>query len=447
MAKERRISKGNSPKGEASKRIGVIRKDIESYRGGCLFPANGDGDLCTEPPSRCHVIPRSSVLNKLKDEKLDDKVFEFDWGVNQWAHLLLSSDEDHPVDLDNPATFEPRRLGTHEACTGPFGCEVHDKVFKSIDTDDPDFGNPAVRRLAIGRAVLYAADLASKRKFLADKWNSRSIRSTNRELRFRWRKEKELTDETHQKAYYAAEQWRNIWQSAGSEGELPENIVDWCALTLRSTLRFAACLFYGQATVVMVLPGEGEHHKMTLLYFREDSEKVKEDKERLAQMAKDTEQSDAYGVTIINELIVDVQRQRRCCGFPSILRRIAGRRQRDNTAYRHGKASILGGIHKVIGRADRAHSRQSHHSGSNTSSGTATSHSSQRKPSWRSPPSGVAYCSFSLCSIQFPCPYGIDGSPDTAANPWSKVLISRTPLRRQLARWQRSRACRLGYCS
>ena len=62
-------------------------------------------------------------------------------------------------------------------------------------------------------------------------------------------------------------------------------------------------------------------------------------------------------------------------------------------------------------------------------------------------PSGVAYCSFNLCSTQFPCPYGIDGSLDIAANAWSKVLISRTPLRRQLARWQRSRACRLGYCS
>ena len=31
-------------------------------------------------------------------------------------------------------------------------------------------------------------------------------------------------------------------------------------------------------------------------------------------------------------------------------------------------------------------------------------------------------------------PYGIDGLLDTAANAWSKVLISRTPRRLQLAR-------------
>ena len=43
--------------------------------------------------------------------------------------------------------------------------------------------------------------------------------------------------------------------------------------------------------------------------------------------------------------------------------------------------------------------------------------------------------------------YGIDGLPNMAAKVWSKVLISRTPRRRQLARRQRSRACRVGYSS
>ena len=42
-------------------------------------------------------------------------------------------------------------------------------------------------------------------------------------------------------------------------------------------------------------------------------------------------------------------------------------------------------------------------------------------------------------------PYWIDGVLDIAASAWSKVLISLTPRRRQLARWQRSRACKLGY--
>ena len=166
MAKKSGNSKSNNPKREARIRIDDIGKDIDSYRGGCLFPANGDGSLCTQPPSRRHVVPRSSVLNKLRDKK-SGMVMEFDWGVDQWRNLVLSSDAEHPVNLDDPATFEPRELSPREACTGLFACQIHDDEFNpSLDTDNPDFGNPDVRRLAIGRAVLYAADLASKRKFL-----------------------------------------------------------------------------------------------------------------------------------------------------------------------------------------------------------------------------------------------------------------------------------------
>ena len=303
MAKGRRNSKDNNPKGEASKRIEGLGKDIESYPGRCLFPSDSDGGVCTEPPSRCHVIPESSVLNRMKDEK-SGKVREFDWNLGKWKDLVLSSDAEHPIDLENSVAFEPREVGTGEACTGLFACQTHDQVFNpSLDTDNPDFGNPAVRRLAIGRAVLYAADLASKRKFLVDKWNSQCKRSADKGLRKQWKKERKLTHETHRKAHSTAERWRNMWRAADCGSELPEDIVDWCALTLRSTLTFAACVFYGQATLAMVVPVDGERHNMTILYFTEDSLKVEEDKERLAQKARNTEESDEYGVSIINELM------------------------------------------------------------------------------------------------------------------------------------------------
>ena len=60
------------------------------------------------------MIPRASVLDKLKDE-MSGKVLEFDWGVGQWAGLLLSSNVDHPVDLEDPALFEPRLLGDKDS--------------------------------------------------------------------------------------------------------------------------------------------------------------------------------------------------------------------------------------------------------------------------------------------------------------------------------------------
>ena len=297
-------SRGKNPKAEADKRLRAIGEDVDRYRGRCLFPEDANGELCREPPSKCHVIPRGTVLNKLKDEKTG-KVLEFDWGVNQWKDLLLSSGPENPVNLEDPATFEPRELGTGDACTGPFACQRHDDVFNpSLDTDDPDFGDPEVRRLAIGRAVLYATDLASRRKFLVDRWNrNKSFRSTSKQLRFRWAEERELTNKTHRRAHSAAERWGSIWQSADRGCELPEDLIDWSPFTFRSTLTFAACVFYGQATTAMVLPSGGEHHNMTMLYLRDDLEKVTEDKERLAQEASETEKTDDYGVSMINELM------------------------------------------------------------------------------------------------------------------------------------------------
>ena len=283
-------------------RLAEIQVVLKGYQGGCLFPGNGEGGLCTEPPSRRHVIPRRPVLDKLKGEQ-DGKVLEFDWDVGNWSHLLLSSDEDHPFDLDDPETFEPRGVGTHDACTGLFACQCHDDVFNpSLDTDTPDFGNPHVRMLAVARAMLYAADQASRRKFLVDKFHTRHINSPNKRLRMRWAQEWEQANANHRLAHSVTEQWRDIWRSTDKKAELPD-LVDWCSLTFRSTLTFAACVFYGQAVALMVLPGDGEHHKMKTLYFREDSGKVKEHKERLTQKARDTEEADAYGVSMIDELM------------------------------------------------------------------------------------------------------------------------------------------------
>ena len=231
-------------------------------------------------------------------------VLDFDWGVGEWQYLLLRSDKDHPVDLDNPATFKPRELGTHEACTGQFACQFHDDVFNpKLDTDNPDFNDPYVRKLAVGRAVLYATDLAIKRKFLVKKLDGLSTGSQNRGLYMQWARMRALAYQAYGLAHSAAERWRSTWRSADKAGEELEDFVDWSPLTFRSTLTFAACILYGQATVVMVLPGDGVDHKMTILYSRGDAEKTKEDRDLLAERARDTTGADSYGVSMINELM------------------------------------------------------------------------------------------------------------------------------------------------
>ena len=239
----------------------------------------------------------------MSDEK-SGKVLEFDWGVGQWQDLILRGDADHPIDLDDPATFEPREVRTREACTGRFACQTHDDVFNpSLDNDRPDFADPNTRLLAAGRAVLYAADLASKRKLIVEKMDRQCMRVPNVRLRMQWVKKRLLAYEFDGTAHATAERWRSIWQSANRAGEGPEDSVYWIRLNFRSTLAFAACIFYGRASAVMVLPRDGEHHDLAMLYFGGDSREAKEDEEQLAERAKATVVSDSYGVSMINELM------------------------------------------------------------------------------------------------------------------------------------------------
>ena len=292
----------NNPKREAARRFHIIGEEAKGYKGRCLFPGEWHAGLCPELPSRRHVIPRASVLEKLKDE-MSGKVLEFDWVVGQWAGLLLSSNEDHPVNLEDPATFEPRLLGTHEACTGPYACQRHDLVYDPIDTGNPDFAYPYVRWLTMGRIARYAADLCSRRKFLVDTWKSRTIRSGNKGLRASWARESQFAYTACEKAHSGAKCWGKNWQFLERPDKLPDNLVNCSVLGFRPRLRVAACIYYAQSTRVVVLPADGDEHKMALLHWTEETSRVVEDEERLTNKARETELGDDYGVHMLNELM------------------------------------------------------------------------------------------------------------------------------------------------
>ena len=248
------------------------------------------------------MIPRSSVLNGLKDSK-SGEIIDFDWGVDQWSSLLLKSDEQHPVDLEEPAIFDPRLLGTHEACTGLYACQTHDAVFNPIDTATPNFGDSRIRWLTMGRIALYAADLCSRRKFLVDAWKGKAMRGGNKGLRASWMRESQFAYTAYEKAHSGAKWWGESWKSLDNPDDLPDDLVGWSVLTFRSRLRMAACIYYGQATAVVVLPGDGDGHTMALLHWSEEKSKVVVDEERLRKKARETETGDEYGVDILSELM------------------------------------------------------------------------------------------------------------------------------------------------
>ena len=65
----------------------------------------------------------------------------------------------------------------------------------------------------------------------------------------------------------------------------------------------AACIYYGKATAVVILPGDGDDHTMALLHWSEEKSKVSIDEERLRKKAKETKTGDEYGVDILSELM------------------------------------------------------------------------------------------------------------------------------------------------
>ena len=89
----------------------------------------------------------------------------------------------------------------------------------------------------------------------------------------------------------------------GNPDDLPDDLVGWSVLTFRLRLRMAACIYYGQATAVVVLPGDGDDHTMALLHWSEEKSKVVVDEEGLRRKARETETGDEYGVDILRELM------------------------------------------------------------------------------------------------------------------------------------------------
>ena len=289
-------------KAEADRRFREIARRAKQYKGTCLFPVDANGGLCRESIARRHVIPRSSVLDQLKDGK-SGKVMDLDWGVDQWAAPLLKSDEGHPLNLEDPATFEPRTIGTHEACTGLYACGSHDAVFNPIDVAKPDFTDPFIRWLTMGRIALYAADLCTRRKFLVDGWKSTTMRSGSKGLRASWLREAQFAYTAYDKGHVAAKKWGKAWKSSESPHQLAENQVEWSAQNFRSDLRMAACFYYGKATTVVILPVGGHDHQMVLLHWAGETGGMEEDEERLTSKARESATGDNYGVGVLTELM------------------------------------------------------------------------------------------------------------------------------------------------
>ena len=76
-------------------------------------------------------------------------------------------------------------------------------------------------------------------------------------------------------------------------------------LTFRSKLKLAGGVSIGNHAAVTVFPSLGHSHKMAVFNLKNESSSVGRDIEWLAEVARATEESDNYGVSVIQELMTN----------------------------------------------------------------------------------------------------------------------------------------------
>ena len=288
-----------------------LRDDVAHNQGSCLFVIGNEGEYCGEPVSeRRHIISNAKVLGKLKDA--DGMVLQFEWGVSQWSHLLLANDEEHPVQLLNPATFQPFRVSPDDACIGRFACQqyAHDNKFQLIDVEEPDFDDPVARLLSAYRLKLFQVDQCRRALSLIRKWDPLVMKRPNRmpfDMWYHnqqiWRKETQQIHDALATLDPTAKLLGRSWHAKETTGILNADLVSSRVLEFRSKLGFAGGAFYGRHTAISVFPTQGDCNKMAVFYLANQAEEVAEDIERLTEVAESSTKSDDYSVTVIRELM------------------------------------------------------------------------------------------------------------------------------------------------
>ena len=275
----------------------IIENEVAGYKGRCLFVTDDTGRYCNEPVNNsCHIVSESAVLHGLKDGKTP-KLLELQWGISQWRRLAFNDDVDS-------TTFHPPEKTTGKACVGRFACKLydHDGEFFPIDVAEPDFCDPEVRLLSGYRLALFMADHCRQPLEVLRRWN-RAARNAEQGTRVSWLRETNRLMDRLRKAESNVKLLGKNWHARKTGGTFDPDVVSAKVFTFRSKLRLAGGLSYGKATAVTVFPTQGDTHKMGVLYLTSQSDLVGEDIERLAGVARASEESENYGVTVTDDLL------------------------------------------------------------------------------------------------------------------------------------------------
>ena len=294
----RYIPRGN--KASADKRKKAMNERFKKHKPECLFVVDAEGQFCRKKAVGSHTIPKANVLEPLKGP--DNKALVTSWGVGAYSHLFMSSSEESPIDL-SPGTFKPRPQGITTASTGQFACPVHEtKTFDSIDVAEPDFTDPEVLFLSEYRTYLYAHSLLLRGKWMYDDWNLDIMRNGNTGQRVGWIKKRDQIKELLPHIETVVSRLGKLWYEQKRSANVSPQIVSGDLFYFRSSLKFAACMFYGRSSAITVFPTEGDWHGMGITHLIEDEYHDNELILRFVEIAEASRNEEGYSISVLTAL-------------------------------------------------------------------------------------------------------------------------------------------------
>ncbi len=292
------IPRGN--KSSAAKRKDAMNERFKLYKPECLFVVDAEGHFCRKHTVDSHTIPKANVLEPMKGP--DNKVLVTSWGQGAYSHLFMSSSEESPIDL-TPGTFKPRPLGINSASTGQFACGSHEPVtFDPIDVSEPDFNDPEVLFLIEYRTYLYAHSLLLWGKWMYEEWNRDIMRGTNSGQRFQWVNKRDQIKQLLPQIEAIVSQLGKLWHEKKKAANVAPKIVSGNLFYFRSSLKFAACMFYGRSSAITVFPTEGDWHGMGITHMKEDEADDDKFTVRLAEAAEASRNEEGYSINVLTAL-------------------------------------------------------------------------------------------------------------------------------------------------
>ena len=287
-------------KASAGKRKKAMYERFNQYQPACLFVVDAEAQFCRKHTVASHTIPKANVLEPMKGS--DNKVLVTSWGVGAFSHLFMSSSEESPIDL-SPDTFKPRTQGINNASTERFACCSHESnTFDPLDVAEPDFTDPEVLFLSEYRTYLYASSLLLWGRWMHDEWNRDIMRGPNTGRRAGWIKKRNEIRQLLPHIETMVSQLGKLWYEKKRSANVAPQTVSGKLFYFRSSLKFAACMFYGRSSAISVFPIGEEWHGIGITRLVGDEADDDRLAVKLVEAANASKDEESYSIKVLAAL-------------------------------------------------------------------------------------------------------------------------------------------------